>query len=334
MQYICILMDKNQFARYKEYDAIFRNFKEEWSKADIITELAISERTFNLDRTAMQELFDVEIKSLRGNEKNYIYRYADRDMSISEKPLTQEQVDRIEQAISILSGISGLELFEGFEDTLSNLRGFASKSKIMDEMEPFVSFQTDNWSNTKNFDVLFNAIRDEQVLEIIYKDFKSEEYTFELHPYFLKHYNEMWYLFGYNKIEHAYNWVLPLDRIQDIRFLNVKYQKNEAFNFADDYFNDIVGVTKNLNEPAVIIKIKVKPESLGFINSKPLNPHQKLADTPEADGNYYTYLKVRPNKELYNRLLMFGNSIEVMEPTEVRETLVEMLEAIRLKYSQ
>jgi len=334
MQYICILMDKNQFARYKEYDAIFRNFKEEWSKADIITELAISERTFNLDRTAMQELFDVEIKSLRGNEKNYIYRYADRDMSISEKPLTQEQVDRIEQAISILSGISGLELFEGIEDILSNLRGFESKSKIMDEMEPFLSFQTDNWSNTKNFDVLFNAIRDEQVLEIIYKDFKSVEYTFELHPYFLKHYNEMWYLLGYNKIEHAYNWVLPLDRIQDIRFLNVKYQKNEAFNFADDYFNDIVGVTKNLNEPAVIIKIKVKPESLGFINSKPLNPHQKLADTPEADGNYYTYLKVRPNKELYNRLLMFGNSIEVMEPTEVRETLVEMLEAIRLKYSQ
>ena len=127
-------MDKNQFKRYQEYDAIFRNFKEERSKADIITELAISERTFNLDRKAMEKQFNVEIKSVRGIKKNYIYRYADPDMSISEKPLTQEQVDRIEQAISILSGISGLELFEGFEDTLSNLRGFASKSKIMDEM--------------------------------------------------------------------------------------------------------------------------------------------------------------------------------------------------------
>ena len=107
MQYICIPMDKNQFKRYQEYDAIFRNFKEERSKADIITELAISERTFNLDQKAMQELFDVEIKSLRGNEKNYIYRYADKDMSISEKPLTQEEVDRVEQAVAILSGVSG-----------------------------------------------------------------------------------------------------------------------------------------------------------------------------------------------------------------------------------
>ncbi|MDB9791270.1 WYL domain-containing protein [Bacteroidia bacterium] len=324
-------MDKNQFARYKEYDAIFRNFKEEWSKADIITELAISERTFNLDRTAMQELFDVEIKSLRGNEKNYIYRYADKDMSISEKPLTQEEVDRVEQAVAILSGVSGLELFEGFEHILSNLRGFASKSKIMDEMEPFVSFQTDNWSNTKNFDVLFNAIRDEQVLEIIYKDFKSEEYTFELHPYFLKHYNEMWYLLGYNKIEHAYNWVSPLDRIQDIRFLNVNYKKNEAFNFTDDYFNDIVGVTRDFNQKVEEIKIKVEPNAVGFIDSKPLNRFQRPVKR-EEDGHYYTYLKVRPNRELYNRLLMFGNSIEVMEPKEVRQRLKGMVDGICLKY--
>ena len=224
----------------------------------------------------MEKQFNVEIKSLRGNEKNYIYRYADKDMSISEKPLTQEEVDRVEQAVAILSGVSGLELFEGFKDTLSNLRGFASKSKIMDEMEPFVSFQTDNGSNTKNFDTLFNAIRDKQVLEIIYKDFKDQEYTFEIHPYFLKHYNEMWYLFGYNKIEHVYNWVLPLDRIEKVRVLKLQYKKNVAFNFDEEYFKDIVGVTKNFNEPAVTIKIKVKPESLGFINSKPLNLYQRV----------------------------------------------------------
>jgi predicted DNA-binding transcriptional regulator YafY len=327
-------MDKNQFARYKEYDSIFRNFKEEWSKEDIITELAISEKTFNLDRRAMEELFDVEIKSLRGNEKNYIYRYADRDMSISEKPLTQEEVDRVEQAIAILSGVSGLELFEGFEDILSNLRGFESKSKIMDEMEPFVSFQTDNWSNTKNFDVLFNAIRDLQVLEIIYKDFKDQKYTFEIHPYFLKHYNEMWYLFGYNKAEHVYNWVLPLDRIEDIRLLGVKYKKNEAFKFDREYFKDIVGVTKDFNEPTVTIKIKVKPESVGFINSKPLNPFQKPIDKPEEDGHYYTYLTVRPNRELYNRLLMFGDSIEVIDPMEVREELASRTNAIAKIYEK
>jgi predicted DNA-binding transcriptional regulator YafY len=323
-------MDKNQFARYKKYDAIYRNFGIERTKAELLLELEVSEKTFNLDRRAMEAEFGVEIVAKKG-KKGFIYQYAEPDMSMMERPLSQEEVDKIEQAIAILSGISGLELFEGFEEILTNLRGFESKTKMIDQMEPFVSFQTDNWGNTKNFDTLFNSIRDKQVLEIVYKDFKGEVYTFEIHPYFLKHYNEMWYLFGYNKMEHIYDWVLPLDRIEDIRFLDVQYKKNEAFDFDGDYFKDIVGVTKDFNVQPVTIKIRVKPESVGFVNSKPLNPFQKPV-AKGNDGHCYTYLTVRPNKELYNRLLMFGDAVEVVEPIEIRENIRAIIDNIKNKY--
>jgi len=326
-------MDKNQFKRYREYDAMFRDFNEEWSKGDIISELAISEKTFNLDRRAMEWLFDVEIISIRGQDKNYIYRYADRDMSISEKTLTQKEVDSVEQAIAILSGVSGLELLEGCEDILSNLRGFESKSKIMDKMEPFVSFQTDNWGFIKNFSVLFNAIRDKQVLEINYKDFKSKEYKFELHPYFLKHYNEMWYLYGYNSEKDQYDWVLALDRIEKIEFLNKPFKENKRYKFDSSYFDDVVGITKYLDKEPVKIKLKVNPDSIEFVGGKPLNQRQKPIQQ-EEDGNHYTYITVRPNNELYNRLLMFGDNIEVIEPMEVRKELADKINTMANNYKE
>ena len=326
-------MDKNQFKRYQEYDAMFRDFNEEWSKYDIISELAISKKTFNLDRRAMESLFDVEIISMRGQEKNYIYRYADREMSITEKPLSQEQVDRIEQAVSILSGISGLELFEGFEDIFMDLRGYSTKKRIHTELAPFLSFQTDTFHNTNNFEVLFNSIRDQKVLQVLYKDYKEITHTFEIHPYFLKHYNEMWYLYGYNSEKDQYDWVLALDRIENIEFLNKTFKENKRFKFDSSYFDDVVGFTKYLDKEPVQIKLKVNPDSIEFVGRKPLNNRQKPIKK-EEDGNHYTYITVRPNNELYNRLLMFGDNIEVIEPMEVRKELADKINTMANNYKE
>jgi len=322
-------MDKNQFYRYQQYDSMLRDWSEEYSKEDFLTEFGISDKTFNLDRRAMEELFDVKIESVRGIEKKYIYRYADKDMSITERPLSQEQVDKIEQALNIISGISGLTLFENFKEILDNIRGYNSKKRMIEEMEPFLSFQIDHFFNTNYFDILFNAVRDKNVLLIRYIDYYGTIFQFEIHPYFLKYYNEMWYLFGYNQQESKYNWVLPIDRIDQISFANTKFIPNNRFDFAGDYFDDIVGITKNLEIEPIKIKIKVKESAKNFIDRKPLCPSQRPVKI-ESDGNYYTYLTVRPNRELYNRLLMFGENIEVVNPIEIRNEFKRKLsEAIK-----
>lgn len=331
MQYICIVMDKNQFKRYQEYDSIFRDFNQEWTKEEIITHLGISERTFNLDRRAMESIFNIEIVSTKGTTKNNIYRYEDRDMSINERALSQDQVDRIEQAVSILSGISGLDLFDGFEDIFLNLRGYSNKRRITEEMTPFLSFQTDTYHNTKNFEFIFNAIRDRTVLNVKYKDYKEHIYEFEIHPYFLKYYNEMWYLLGYNSENNLYDWVVPLDRIENVEHINKAFKINNKYRFDLTYFDDVVGVTKFKEKEPVEIKLKVNPESIEFIERKPLNNKQKPIKK-ENDGNYYTYITVRPNNELYNRILMFGDNVEIVEPLEIRKEIGQKIHNMFVKY--
>jgi predicted DNA-binding transcriptional regulator YafY len=324
-------MDKNQFARYKKYDAIFRNFNVRRTKAELLLEMEVSEKTFNLDRRAMEELYPVEIEAKKG-ENGFYYQYLDKDMSIAEKPLSQDEVDKIEQAVAVLSGISGVPVFQDLEETLTNLRGFQSKRRVTEEMRPFVSFQINETSNADHFETFFNAIRDKKALNIHYRNFGKEDFNFEIHPHFLKFYNEMWYVFGYNPEKLSYNWVVPFDRIVSTSESKSQYKKNEKYNFGEDYFDDIVGVTKDPNQAVANIKIRVKPESVGFIMSKPLNAGQKRV-TKSEDGHFYTSLKVIPNLELYNRLLMFGDNIEVIEPKDVRDRLKFIISEMSNNYS-
>jgi predicted DNA-binding transcriptional regulator YafY len=312
---------------------MLRDWTEEYSKEDFMTELGISEKTFNLDRRAMEDLFDVEILSIRGIAKKYIYRYADRDMSIDEKPLTQDQVDKIEQAVSIISGISGLTLFEDFNEILDKIRGYKSKKRMIEEVKPFLSFQIDHYFNTNHFEELFSAVRNKQVLKLDYVDYQGRLFSFEVHPYFLKYYNEMWYLIGYNPEKSSYNWVLALDRIKDISPIKAEFKENQRFDFAGDYFKDIVGVTKNLDTKPVKIKIKVEENSKHFVERKPLCSSQRPVKQ-ESDGQYYTFLTVRPNNELYNRLLMLGENIEVISPKEIRSELKRKLSETLLLYKE
>lgn len=325
-------MDKNQFARYRYYDQQYRNFNKFSTKKGLKEELGISDKTFNLDRRAMEDIFDVKIIAAKNENVGYYYRYEDRDMSIYPEQLKQDELDRLELALQILSGISGLVLFDDFEDVMRSLRGYDSESSVAQDLEKFVSFQTDNWFNTAYFEDFFIAIRDKNVLNVSYKDFAEQEYEFEFHPYFLKHYNEMWYVFGYNPKELAYNWVLPLDRVQKIQASNKKYKENQQFNY-DTYFDDIVGVTKPLKTEASKIKIRVSEDSVNFFNNKAMYPNQNPAKK-EQDGKYYAYVNVRPNRELYNRLLMFGNSIEIVEPIEVRKELASRIKAAANIYEE
>ncbi len=338
-------MDKNQFVRFKAYDNCFRQRQGfHWKELKLIAEeaiqenfgelVSISKETVYRDKRIMQELFpQVDIIEVKQGVKSY-FRYSDLDMSIVDRTLTQDEVNKVEQAVALLSEISGVELFSDLENVLMSLRGYKSNLASVEQIKPVVSFQNDYWTNTNYFSEIFKAIREKLVVEITYDSYNKGVGTYEFHPYFLKHYNEMWYVLGYSSSENKYNRDFALDKIRALKFIKKAYKKNENPNcdFDRSYFDDVVGVSKDFISKVVKIKIKVEPDAVRFVNNKPLYQGQAYIEKPEADGNYYTYLKVRPNKELYNRLLMFGHNIEVIEPIDVRLKLSEMIREMNNKY--
>ncbi len=124
---------------------------------------------------------------------------------------------------------------------------------------------------------------------------------------------------GFNSISH-----LAFDRIERIAPLSgVSYIENTKYDFNDDYFSDIVGVTKYLEYSPIKIGLWVSEALYPYIQTKPLHGSQKLKRVC-ADGCELE-IEVRPNYELEQLILSYGEGLRVLYPVSLRDRIKERL---------
>ena len=166
-----------------------------------------------------------------------------------------------------------------------------------------------------------------QVLNIRYKSFKKNKpVTCEIHPYYLKQYNNRWFLFGWNT-EFGAITNFALDRIEAVSPMLGEYKpKPEELDF-DEYFDDIVGVTIPKDRHIEHIVMRVAPDRYPYIKNKPLHPSQH-----NYDKEYRISIDVIPNNELIALLLSFGSQLEVLEPQSVRNMMREHIKTLNKFY--
>jgi predicted DNA-binding transcriptional regulator YafY len=119
---------------------------------------------------------------------------------------------------------------------------------------------------------------------------------------------------------------VPLDRIiGEISFVKgIEYIPAEK-GFYQQYFKNIIGVTHEEEAKVEQVVIRTKSEyQHGLLLTKPLHHSQKEAlPFGEHDGQWYgeVVLTIEPNRELRGKILMYGESLEVIEPLVLREQL-------------
>jgi predicted DNA-binding transcriptional regulator YafY len=144
----------------------------------------------------------------------------------------------------------------------------------------------------------------------------------------LKQYNSRWFVLGHNDHYDALS-TLAIDRIQEISPTPSLYIPNTTFDF-DDYFDDVIGVTIDLEKPVGIIHIKVASSLWPYINSKPIHGSQKTKET--TDSGTIIELSLRVNYELISLLFSFMDRIEVIEPKHLKQEITNRLSAAKLQY--
>jgi predicted DNA-binding transcriptional regulator YafY len=149
-----------------------------------------------------------------------------------------------------------------------------------------------------------------------------------VHPWFLKQYNNRWFLFGYNE---GYNAItnLPLDRILSFTEAGVTFRKNEATDF-DEYFDDVVGVTVRKDVPAEKVLIRLNAEVWPYVESKPFHGSQRILD--KSDTYVTIQLTVQVNHELMALLFSQMDAIEVIEPASLRARFGNVCATLCSKY--
>lgn len=321
---------KNALIRYQTLDKCFRNTGRTYLIDDLLKEVNNALRYENPDSEGikLRQLRD-DIRFMRSESgysielredlkigKKKVYRYADPKFSIKNEPINEAEANQLKAALQVISRFSGSPQFEWVNEMIPQLE---SKFGLIDQEKEIISFQSNiDLKGLEFLTPLFNAIVHKRVLKITYQDFKNKDiYEWNFHPYYLKQYNNRWFCFGLNPEENNPAWNIALDRIIKLNETDFTYQPTDID--WEDYFYDIVGVTRFENKSPVNIELLFDKEIADYIHTKPLHPSQK--EYNEENG-LRIKLKVIPNFELKSLLLSFGSRVKVLSPKSLKDEII------------
>ncbi len=332
--------NKHATIRYHALDRCFSNYGRKFFIDDLINACneAISDFAGIEDGVKRRQVFDditfmesehgwsIPLERLKEGRKTY-YRYSDRSFSIKNQGINQSEAEQLKETLAILSRFKGLPQFDWVEEMQIRLE---DTFKLKGNLQATVGFEQNPFlRGLNNFTDIFNAIQNEVTLEIIYQGYKqAAPAEIILHPWFLKQYNNRWFLFGFNE-EYQTISNLALDRIISLTEKNIKYRKNHEIDF-DEYFDDIIGVTvKDGAQPEKLL-LKVQKAVWPYIESKPLHGSQKVKE--KSDTDVIIELSVQINHELIALIFSYLDAIEIIEPNSLRERFSSIAESLYKKY--
>lgn len=328
---------KHQIVRYNKLDRCFQNFGNEYNFNSLLEEVNKAIIEFDPDssgveiRTLRNDIrfmrspsgYDAPIEAIKGSN-GYYYRYSDKSFSINKSPLNDTEAEQLKNAVSILQRFEGSPEFEWVNEIAPLLN---DKFGLKNQDQKVMSLESNiDYKGYKHITPLFNAIINKSVIKVKYEPFNTPEYTVTFHPYFLKQYNNRWFVFGYNEFNQNQHWNLALDRINgDIEKSNEKYREDTTDWV--EFFDDIIGVSKDPNRQVEEVKLLFSKEQAPYIDTKPLHWSQKTKLL--EGGSLEVRIKVMLNYELEMRILSFGEKVKVISP----ESLVtRILDRVKLQF--
>lgn len=281
--------------------------------------------TIRNDIMSIENRWHVVVEQIRSG-REIRYRYEDPHFSIFNTPLNEEEIAQLTQSVSMLRRFDGMPGFEWVEEMSAHLQSTVNVCP-----EPIIGFdENKELKGMPFFTPLFKAIAEKKTIKISYHTYRSGRMIEAvIHPYYLKEYNQRWFLFALND-EFKNMSIYALDRIEAIGKSSTKFIPNSAIDFSH-HFDNVVGVSVNTNEDPKIVKIWVDKEQLPYTLSKPLHKSQSVIKKNE-DGSAIIAIEVIPNFELEQLLLSFGEHIEVLTPSSLRGIIADRIKKNNEKY--
>lgn len=333
--------NKNATIRYQTLNRCFRNPGRKYYINDLIdacndslldidpSSTGIKRRQVFDDIKFMRDSqgFDAPIESYKDGRKVY-YQYSDLSFSINNQPLNENEANQLKEALLTISRFKGMPQFEWVDEITARLDSGLSLSHNSGKI---IEFEQNSFLwGLEHITPIYNAILYKKMVEIEYRSFKQDlPQTIAFHPYFLKQYNNRWYIFGFNDASGLI-MNLALDRITSIQDSKKKFIPNDTIDFSE-YFEDIVGVTVENEGQLLKIVLKVSNNLLPYIQTKPIHGSQK--NKQQGDSFTILTLDLIPNYELESIILSYGEGVEVLEPLSLRNKICERINKISNNYT-
>jgi hypothetical protein len=215
---------------------------------------------------------------------------------------------------------SNTESFLSHIEILATAELFASNFQDKNNPLSLVEFETKAITATiPNFKIVLEAIQKNLPISFIHNNFyhrKEEEYS--LKPYFLKQYQNRWYVVG--ETEKGYR-TFGIDRIENI-IIGIKKFKPKTEE-AKEKFRNVIGLNY-VDHKLEKIQLSFHISQKKYIVSLPLHHSQKEINI-DTENSFDIELFIHPNFEFRQQVLKYGSLVKVVEPKWLVEEIKEEL---------
>ena len=255
-------------------------------------------RTFHYHRTAIGDMFGVDISCDRSNGNMYY----------------------IENSDSLKS--DGIRNYMLSAYTVNNLINESRQlqRRILFEKIP---------SGQQFLTPVIEAMRDNRSIEMSYQPFWNDcpiQILFD--PYCLKIFKQRWYVIGRSDYHNAIR-TYALDRIQKMQITETSFRMPKDFNPESRYENSF-GIVKDDGVEPCTVKIKVFGQHRKYLQTLPLHDSQQEI---EVNGDYSVFsYYIAPTADFKTELLSHGSEIEALAPEWLRSDMAATIRKMNQLY--
>ena len=338
------MVKKNAIMRYKILDSLLSNRNRYYSISELLEKVnealeldgmePVSRRCIEKDLNTLEcAPYEAVIERVWYHGKKCI-RYAEEGFSIFTKKLTEEEENLLSEVLNTIGQFDGLDTFEWLDSLKKRLD--------IKEHRRIIQFDSNPYFEGRNLiGSLFTAISNKQVLALKYHTFKDPQVKeVVVYPYLLKEYNNRWFLIV--GVEDGTILNFALDRIDDFKPMpHIDYIEPDED--LESRFDDIVGVTLFKDKPTEDILLWVNEEGFQYVKTKPLHGSQRdvkgeedktmREKYPALQGGRFFRLQCILNYELEQLLMSKMNQLVVIEPTTLKDSLINRIKKMDSLYS-
>lgn len=331
-------VNKNASFRWRVLDRCLRDRNKNWTKEMLMDEVSnqlsengfaesIGDRTFRYDISFMKSEYprgyNAPIVCEKIGRDKWIYYYSDPNFTINDSKLNETDIANLEEAANVLKQFKDLPFYNEIQGTITKIES----ERVIDDSpgEKYILLDNNkNFKGSEYLNSLYQSIKEREVLKVTYKPFTEEEpRIFTKHPFFLKEYNNRWYLVGWNEelqlISHfGIERILDVEKIKNHKFAS--RHRKEALNLYDN----IVGVTYPDNSNLEEIHLWLHPGTAPYILTKPIHQSQEVIKSNKKETIISLNLIV--NFEFRKFILAQGGRIKVLKPKSLKDEVIKEIE--------
>ena len=187
-------------------------------------------------------------------------------------------------------------------------------------------------TGVENVQMVLEAIDQSKGLLCDYFSFnKKTKKEHRLIPYFLKTWEQRWYLVAEPDTRHHGQSVFALERLENIVLTEHEMQPSSNIS-VQDYFKGSFGINHSDEQVPVTIRIRVYGTQADYVRALPIHESQREIERTDEWTDFE--MDLVPCYNFYQQLLWHREKLEVLTPSSVRDELHAIARQILANYEK